>query len=81
MEVPKAYIVKELQKVISFVCKNHVVVGPKEKKLVLYDKHFYHYYHGVTTFQGKDDPTKLPFVKQCVSGQKIFGIFGKIPVC
>ena len=69
--VPKACLVKELQRTVSFVVWNHVAKKGKEKKTSLHSKHF-DSCHGEKDKEGKPVPDSISFVEQMVHALDVF---------
>lgn len=65
---PKAYLVKEIQRVIAFVICNHMNKKSSMQKRAQCDL-FFNHYHGTP---GEADPAKIPFVKQAIQALSVF---------
>lgn len=66
---PKAYLVKEIQRVIAFVICNHMNKKSSMQKKAQCDL-FFNHYHGAPN--GNSDPTKIPFLKQAIQALSVF---------
>ena len=67
--LPKLYVVKEFQSLISWVIYNHICKKPSMQKKAMEDL-FGNLYHGT----GSTDPTFLPFIEQAVASLSVFDV-------
>ena len=76
----KAYLVKELQMVIAFVCLNHLQTAGSKKGTELEELMFHHCHgpaqkqpdHGSEGPSRRVDPLAISFMRQCIEGLSVF---------